>query len=180
LRPEPGDAPVEQAQRVVAIALGELQVVGLEVAMDDAAQVHRGEHVGDIHEQGRDLERGQAQHAVESCGESLTWYQLHRDPRPVVGKHVALVDAHHTRMPNVLEDRSLLHHTRRHPGMAAQIRVHHLDGGATWKHDVRRLVDRTHPSAPDLPHDPVRTDACIDAKVREYGCHAETLCRKLA
>ena len=54
-----------------------------------------------------------------------------------------------------------LHHARGHAGLLAQVRVHDLDRCTTRQHDVLGLVDRTHPAAADLLHQPVRTDDAV-------------------
>ena len=56
-RAEPRDAPVDHAQRKLAIRGRHEDIVGLEIAMHHAARVHGREHIGDLCEQRCNLVR---------------------------------------------------------------------------------------------------------------------------
>jgi len=157
-RAEPRDAPVDQAEWKVRVAGREQQIVGLEIAMDDAAAMHGVEHVGDIAEQRRDVGPREPAGLTEPLGKRVALDELHRDERAMVREDVAFEHADEAGMTNIFQDGCFLDHPRRHAGMPAQLGMHDLDGCLARQHGVRRPVDLAHAAAPDFFLDAIRAD----------------------
>ncbi len=114
-RAEPGDSPVDDAKRKAGVELGEQDVIGLEIAMDDAADVNGREDIGDRRHQLAEVGMRDADFPRHPHREALARDQLHRDPRPAVGEHGTVVDARDPGVTEILQDRRLLDH----PGVEA-------------------------------------------------------------
>ena len=140
----PREPEVEQLQ---VPAGGEHDVLGLEVAVDDAARVQRREPLGHLHRQRQALRRRHRVAHPRAQGRAA--HVLHGD------EERALV------LPDVVDaGNAFVLHLRREPGLAQEafavgrvlvvLRfVEHLERDAAAQQRVRRRVDRAHAAAPE-------------------------------
>jgi hypothetical protein len=129
--------------------------------------VNRSQHVGDIADQRGDLDRGQHGQVVESIRQCIAFNELHRDPRPMVGQHAAVVDPDDPRMTNAIQDGSLLHDARGHPRLSSQLAMHDLQCSTTRQDGVPGFVYCGHSTPTYLPYDPIRTHQGVSTKFGE-------------
>jgi hypothetical protein len=135
------DAEVEHAQ---ALTRGHEEVLGLEIAVDDAALVGRGEDV--------EQRVGDRQHLVEREAparprlrpllERLALEQLHDQKRPALVA-VVVEHRHRARVPHRVRHVALAQEARAHLRHGGELGVQHLHRGALAV-AVRGRIDRGH------------------------------------
>ena len=158
-RVELGEPEVEDLRDLLAVlALAEVDVLGLEVAVDDADRVRLHEPLGDLADDAHRRLRVDEPHARHAVVERLALEELHRDERPAVLEaprvvHLDDVGALHARGGARLAEEAL-----DDDGGVRELGGEHLDGDALADVDVLRLVDGGHPPAPELARDPVLAD----------------------
>ena len=140
----PRDAEVEHLDAAVA---RDEEVRGLDVAVDDARRVRRGEHVEQL---AADRDGHRARAARRPSGSS-SWStdvpveQLHDEERRAVLGDVVVHDAHGARVLHRVGGVPLAQEPRAHARASGQLRVQHLDGELGLV-AVRGLVDDGHPA----------------------------------
>ena len=158
-RVELGEAEVEQLGNFVAVvALHDEDVLGLEIAVDDAGSVGLHEPLGAVADdaaRGRRVDEADAGHPVV---ERLAVEELHGDVGPAVFEaprvvHVDDVGALHARGGARLAEEPLDDDVR-----VRQLLGEHLERHALAEGDLLGLVDRGHSPTPDLARDAVFSD----------------------
>ncbi|CAI9419720.1 hypothetical protein HIDPHFAB_03834 [Nocardioides sp. T2.26MG-1] len=136
--------------------LGDEHVLGLDVAVDDAGPVGRGQggqHRLDQRERPRRRHRALLADQVAQ-GDAVD--QLHREEHRALV--VALVvDRHHVRVRQPGGRPRLAHEAGRELGVVAEARVHDLHRDRAVEADVGGLVDTGHAATRDAGADPVAT-----------------------
>ncbi len=149
------DAEVEHLDDLLVLVVRQEDVVGLEVAVDDAAGVHRGEGAKERDAHPHDLLDGQPVEPLHTLGEGLARQVLHDEVRAtgrilVVVQHVDDAAARHRRRgPRFLVEAT------QDVRVGGQARQEHLDRHATAHGDVHGLEDRSHAADPEHALEPV-------------------------
>jgi hypothetical protein len=137
-------------QHLAVVALGDEDVLGLEVPVDDAAFVRLGQSARYLGERAGHEVRLEAPHLDHALVQAFALEQLqHQEGPPVIEPpsvvHVADIRTLDGRRSPRLAQEALHHHR----GMR-QLGIENLDRDLFSDVDVHGLVDRSHPSAPDL------------------------------
>ena len=132
---------------LAVLALAEVDVLGLEIAVNDPDRVGLHEALGDLPDDANGRLRIDEAHARHPVVERLALEQLHGDEGPPVFEatrvvHLDDVGALHTRGRARLANEAL-----DDDGRVRQLGREHLDGDALADVDVLRLVHRGHAAA---------------------------------
>ena len=155
-RAELGDPEVEHLREGALRSRYEEDVVGLEIAVDDAQRVRDREPGEDLE---RDVERERAIEAVlaiEALLERLAGEELHHEERSAR----VLLDVghrHDVEAPDLRRHPRLLDEARDEPLPARELGVEHLHRDARPEGAVASLVDGAHPAFRDRADDTVLT-----------------------
>ena len=138
-------AEIEHLDLVAALVVDrDDDVVGLEVAVNDAERVRTVQGAGGLPEEARGLLDAQALHALEAPPERLSLQQLHHEVRlPLVG-HPEVEHLHCVRRLQLGGDLRL--------GREPSLRVLLLRGRELQELDGDARVERDVPRTPDLAH----------------------------
>ena len=151
-----GDAEVEQLDALTAADLGvgdQEDVVGLEIAMDDADPVRGAQRRGDLPRDACGDQRGELSEALESRAERFALEELHDDVRVARGREPEVVDLDDARVADRRRGARLVEEALHDPGIARELREQHLHRRQPTERRVYRLVDDAHAAPPDLaPH----------------------------
>ena len=141
------EAEVEDLETAL---LRDEEVVGLDVAMNDALLVRGGEHVEQLL---ADLEhvreRKPSALAYAPRLEELSLEQLHHEVGVAVLGRVVVEDAHDTGVVDLVRGVTLLEKTAARVGVARELGMEHLDGGAAPVVHVRGGVNGPDAAARD-------------------------------
>ncbi|MFT3766518.1 MAG: hypothetical protein QM820_13545 [Minicystis sp.] len=157
-----GDPEVEHAHaRRPRAALGgplEEDVVGLEIAVDDARRVHGVERVRDGARDAPGLGRREAFARVDLVAHRSPFEQRHDEVRPPVVEPPEGEDVDDRRVPDLVHGPGLALEAGRHGRILGVGAAQHLDGDAL---PDRRLLGRVHgadAALPELPFDAISAD----------------------
>jgi hypothetical protein len=146
----PRDAEVGD-HRAAALAV-EQDVVGLDVAVHDAARVRVGERVGHVGEDAADDGHRRARLPGEPRAEALAVDERHREEGDA-GALVHREDRHHVRVRETGGRLGLAQEAGAHVGAEGEVRREHLEGDAAPEAQVAGLVHHRHGAAPHLALD---------------------------
>ncbi|MFO0744357.1 MAG: hypothetical protein U1F43_01615 [Myxococcota bacterium] len=118
-----GDAEVEQLQRRTAPRVGhQEEVLGLQIAVDDAGRVGLGQRLEDLRAEAAGVEQRQRRLAAEVARERLALEVLHRQEQAPVLRLAELDELHDMRMVEPGDDARLLLEARDLARVARQLR----------------------------------------------------------
>jgi hypothetical protein len=162
------------ARAPVRRQVGEDDVVGLHVAVDDARAVRRGERAADLHEQIddlRELERRQAPraHLEEELTQRAPADELHRDEHQIAGD-AEVVHAAHVRVRDAPREPHLPAQPPAVGLVLREVRPQELQRDLLVEIRVARGVHRAHPTLADLLADVVAP--------REHGARGQERLRR--
>ncbi|KZM36087.1 hypothetical protein OJAG_12910 [Oerskovia enterophila] len=153
-------------------------VLRLDVAVDQALAVGRGQGVQDLLEQLEGAAHGQRALVLQDVAERRARYVLHGqvaglavDPLVVDGDHARVGQAR--RGPRLApEARDELRAVR----ALGQVRVHDFERDLAVESSVQRQVHRGHAATGDLGHDLVPpVDQAADERISRHSCHVGSL-----
>ena len=139
-----GDPEVDDLDLAVA---ADQHVAGLDVAVDEAPRVGRGERPGDGRADARDLARRQRAAPAQDGREVLAVDQLHDDVRAARVLAV-VVDGDDVRVAERRRRLGLLPEARRELRVAQVLGAQELERDVATEPGVVRAVDRRHPADP--------------------------------
>ncbi len=143
-----GDAEVEDLhEAVVAPATDEEDVVGLQIAVDDAAPVRGGQGRGDL---GRDVEHlvGRHRAAADPIGEGLALQVLHHEVGGAVGELPEVADVDDVGVADGRRRLRLANEAAHDLLVAGDLAAEHLHREALVQGGVGREVDHAHAALP--------------------------------
>ncbi len=145
-----GDAEVEQAHRHDAARAveGDEDVLGLEIAVDDADAVRRVERLEHGEGGGHDGVDLEAADAAQRRADRLAVEVLHHQVGPHLA-HARLEDLDHVGVVDAVERLRLLEEALRDVGVLGQLGVEELDGHRPARLHVLRAEHVPHPAAAD-------------------------------
>ena len=146
--PRLGDPEVDELEDRPAAGERHEDVLGLEIAVDDAERVRRLERLEDLHRVLARRAHRELSLAVDDARERLALEQLHDDVGVPVRRAVDVDDLDDVRAADLRGDARLLQEALDQARAARELRVQHLDRDPGPEHGVQRLVDRAHPSVP--------------------------------
>ena len=146
-----GDAEVEQLDHPLVADVGDEDVAGLEIAVDDAHVVRRLQRRADRLEDLQHLGGREAAALVQDRPQVDPLEQLHHVERPAVGELAELEDVDDARVLDHVDGLRLLHEARDHLRRGRQLPAQHLHRGLPSEDPVLRLVDRPAAARRELP-----------------------------
>ena len=167
---ELGDAAVEDlhAVRVVRV-VGEEDVLGLEIPVDDAALVRRVERQGELPRHApRLLEAHRS--CLEALRERVALEELH-DQVVLAFRDAEIRDVDDVRVPDVVDRAGLVEEALDHVRDGTDGVAQHLDGGASPDDAVLGVVDGAHAAGAELRHDAPRSEMTALEVGRVPGLH---------
>ncbi len=154
---EPGEAEVEHLDALAADHLGigdQEQVLGFEIAVDDAGGVRGLQHVGDLAAEPAALEEIEAPLLEARCeGDALELLRHH--VRAPLGRHAVVEDVHDAGVADGRGGLRLVEEALHHLGVARELRQEHLHDHAAAERVVAAGVDRARAALADQPLDAV-------------------------
>jgi hypothetical protein len=156
-----GDAEVEDLGALAAgdLAIGhEEDVLGLEIAVDDASPVGGVERRRDLAQDPQRVLGRQATEALEARVEGLALEELHDDVGAAVGVVAEVEDLHDAGIGDRGRGPGLVEEPLDDVLVGRQRRLQHLDRGAASEQRVLGQVDRAHAALPELLDDAVRAE----------------------
>jgi hypothetical protein len=144
------DAEVDDLDEVLVLAAEQEDVVGFDVAVDDALGVGGAERRGDLPGDVGDPGLGQRALAVEQLGQRLTLEELHHDEGPAVVGLAEVGDVDDVLVADRRRQPGLLLEARDHLLLARVLVEQDLDRDPLADERVGRLVDRAHAALADL------------------------------
>ena len=158
-----GEPEVEQLRA----GLGQHDVGGLEIAVDDALPMRLVEGVGDL---GRDLQRlvERERPLLEAGGERLPVEMRHDEEVRAVGV-ADVVDAADMRMIERRDGARLALEPRAQVGIAGDVRREDLDGDAAIEPRVAGFVDFAHAASTQRADDFIRTETRASGERHGFG-----------
>jgi hypothetical protein len=175
----PGDAEVGQAGVELAVRTVQQDVVGLEVAVDDAQLVRlgqRGRHLG--REPGR-LARLDRVVFPQVLAQAAARHQVH-DQAQRLADAEQVANPHHVAVPQHQQDRALLHEAGDQLGLPQQALVQQFHRNRLPRGPVDPAPDRARGTLADGPHEEVRTTDAPPAQIerrRAVGIRARAAAR---
>ena len=150
------DAEIEQHDRAVGPPVSQKDIGWLDVPVDDAPVVDRGERAGEGVEDVERLRGGELARPAEPLLQALPGEELHGEIRPAVVEPTALIGLHDARMRERQHDARLPLEPQCGRGVREEVGVEHLHRDRLAGLDVRGAIDDAEPSARDLLLDPIR------------------------
>jgi hypothetical protein len=153
-----GDAEVRDLGRALLV---DEDVLGLDVAVDDAVVVGGAQRAGDLDGVGHRLADGQAPVAADAVLEGLPFDVLEDDVRRAQTVRVLVPflagvdDADDVRMVELRHRARLAAEALELVGVRRDLTMHELDRNLALEHRVERAVDRRHAAVADLCIEPV-------------------------
>jgi hypothetical protein len=135
-------------------------VLGLQVAVDDAALVRRGEPGGDLRRDLHGLAR-RRRSAVQALAQRLAEEELH-DRERLVALPADVVDGEDVGMREGGDRLRLALEAGERVGARREMRRQHLERHVALEPRVARPIDLPHPSSPELAQDLVRPEPISD------------------
>ncbi len=158
VREQLGDAEVEHLHEIrIAAARDEENIVGLEIAMDDAASVRRAERFANAPSDVRGA-RDRRSLALQEIRKALPLEPFHHDVRRAVAELAEVEDVDDVLVLDVRRGFGLVEETRDDLRAATQVRQEHLHRDAPPEPRVLGDVDRAHSAFADLAANDVVTD----------------------
>ena len=150
------DAEVEHLDEVgPPLALHEIDVLRLHVAVDDAVLVRGAQRLGDLHQDRARPRPGDDPLRLEGAPEILAVEVLHRDVDQPLRRLPEVGDVDHVLVADARGALRLLQEARDQIGPAGQILEQDLERDLLLDERVLREVDAAHPPLADLAQDPV-------------------------
>jgi hypothetical protein len=155
-----GDAEVEDLGALAAgdLAVGDQEdVLGLEVAVDDAAAVRGVQRRGDLAQQPQRLLGRQPTVPLEPRVEGLALEELHHDVRATVGVVAEVEDLHDAGIGDRGGRARFVEEALHDVLVRGQVGLQHLHRRAATEQRVLGQVHRPHPALTQLLHDAILT-----------------------
>jgi hypothetical protein len=165
-----GEAEVGEVGVIGAVAVGDQDVGGLDVAVDEPARVRDVERAADLHEDRRGAAWVEPAGALDERAQVGALDEAHRDEQQAVDL-ARVVDRHDVRVLERRGDPRLALEALAEVLVGREVRRDDLEGDRAVEREVRRPVDDAHPATPGDALDPVAAD---DVAGREVG-HPGTL-----
>jgi hypothetical protein len=143
----------------------EKNIVGLEIAMNDAGLVRRAERIGGL-EQDRDRLSERKAPAADARLERLAREPLHHDEAPPVGQRAEREDVDDVRMANLIDGARLGDEALDGGRVGAEPAAHHLDRRLLADERMHGRIHRRHAAL---------TDAALDAVIAEHRAWRQLL-----
>ena len=145
-------------ERRIRIAIDEEDVVGLEIAMNDARVVRTHEAAHDLHEDALRLGRIEQPFALDPLGQRLAAKQLHDDESDAVIGEAGVEDLHDVRALGGARGLGLAREPPSRLTLLGVLGIEDLDCHALLDGRVDGLVNAPHPATADQLHDRVFSD----------------------
>jgi hypothetical protein len=161
-----GEAEVEQLEKALAVIVTtDEEVGGLEVAVDDARLVRRGERAGRLQEEPHDLGERELPLAVDEVAERLAVQQLHDEVRTAIGREAMRVDVDDAAVANGVDGLRLGQHAAHEHLVARELGLDDLDGDALVDDRVQALVHDAHAAFAERADDQVVAELRAEEQV---------------
>ena len=145
-----GDAEVEHLDEVAPAAVDEEDVLGLDVAVHDAALVRRAERRGCLAHDVEHAPLGERALALEQLRQAVPLEVLHDDEGASVLGRARVGDVDDVLVADRRRQPRLLHQALRHLGAIEVLFAQHLDRHGLGQQHVRGLVHGAHAAFADL------------------------------
>ena len=148
----PRDTEIQQLDQVrPGPRLGDHDVVGLQVAVQDAQRVRRGQRVRRLAHNVRRADVVDDLFAIEDRGERFAFDKLHRQVDQALGSLAEIIDARDVRVRDLAGVLRLAVEAADGGGILGEPGAHHLDGHFPLHPDVLRQVHLAHATFAELP-----------------------------
>ncbi len=145
-----GDAEVEHLDEVGLRSVLEVDVLGLDVAMDDALAVRLAERVGDAVHHARQPRRRQRAVLSQDRVQAAALQHLHRQVHDAFGRLIEVVDLHRVRRAQQRRRLRLALEAADDLRIARHLRVQDLERDLAVHLRLRRAIDRAEAAFADL------------------------------
>ena len=157
---------------MLVVAIDDEDIIGLEVAVNDALAVRGSDRAQDL---AHDVDRAPRLHragAGEDRRERLAIEQLHHGEWPAIRCDADVADIDDVRIADPARSEGFALEPDDRFFVVRVLVEHHLDGDALAELLVLGLVDHTHAAAPDLPEDRVAVfEREADQRLRFCSLH---------